>query len=54
MRCPVILDREWFLSTLFDASLLTHEPLDPGGSFFVLAPLVLAPALNSSYFGATC
>ena len=44
-----MLDREWFLSTQFDTSLLTHELPHKAARFFVVAP-----AFISAYFGATC
>jgi hypothetical protein len=32
-----LLDSEWLLSTLFDASLLTFEPPETAAPFFVLS-----------------
>ena len=33
----ILLDIEWLLSTLFDASLLTFEPPETAAPFFLLS-----------------
>ena len=49
----ILLDIEWLLSTLFDASLLTFEPPETAAPFFLLSRFgpLSGPARNREYPG---